>query len=117
MQPDRWHPRGLCETDLKYFSKMSVTGEVCEAWRRANFTPIFKNFGKEDLGNHRLASLTLVPEKGVEKIFLEIISKHMKDKNMMGSSQRGFIERKSCLTMLIALATLIFFFGHGHMYM
>lgn len=38
----------------------------------------------------------------MEEKFLEIISKHMMGKNVIGRSQYGFMKAKSCLTNLIA---------------
>lgn len=43
-------------------------------WKLAN-VPIFKKGKKEDLGNYRSISVTLVPGKTVEKISLEAIKK------------------------------------------
>lgn len=47
---------------------------------------------KEDLENY----------KPVRQIILEIIAKHRKDKWVIGSSQHGFMKRKSYLTDLVA---------------
>lgn len=44
----------------------------------------------------------LTSGKLVEQIILEPISKHMKDRNMIGSSKHGFMKGKSCLANLIA---------------
>jgi len=52
-------------------------GEVLKDWSKANVTPVFK---KEDTGNCRPVSLTLIPGKVVEQLILETISRHVKDK-------------------------------------
>lgn len=41
-----------------------------------------------------------VPGNLAEKIHLECISKHMKDKKMMRSSQHGLMKEETCLTSL-----------------
>jgi len=43
-----------------------------------------------------------MPGKVIEQIILEAVSKHIRDKKVTGSSQHGFMMRKSCLTNLIA---------------
>lgn len=54
---------------------------------------------QRDAGDHRLASLTLIAGKVSEHIMLETVSTHITDK-VIGSSQRGFMKGKSCLTNL-----------------
>ncbi|KAK4831035.1 hypothetical protein QYF61_014923 [Mycteria americana] len=48
--------------------------------------------------NYRLVSLMLTPWKVMEQIILEAVSKPVKDKKLVGSSQHGFTKGKSCLT-------------------
>ncbi|KAK4827443.1 hypothetical protein QYF61_018000 [Mycteria americana] len=74
--------------------------EVPEDWRKANVTSVFKKDKKKDLGNYRLVSLTSVPRKVVERILLETMSKHTKDKKVIDHC--GFLRGKSCLTNLTA---------------
>lgn len=58
---------------------------------KANVTPVFRKDKQEDPGNYRLASLTSAPGKITEQIILENISRHVKDKQDIKSSQHGFI--------------------------
>jgi len=78
------------------------TGDVPEDWRKANVTPIFKKSKEEDPGNYRPVSLTSIPGKMMEQLFLEVIIKQVEEKKVIRSSQHGFTKGKSCLTNLIA---------------
>ncbi|GAB0204482.1 mitochondrial enolase superfamily member 1 [Grus japonensis] len=77
------------------------TGEVPEDWRKANVTLVFKKGKKENPGNYRPVSLTLIPGKVMEWFILGIINKH-DEKVVMGRGEHGFTKGKSCLINLIA---------------
>lgn len=66
-----------------------VIGEVSEDWKRAKVTPSLKE-KKEARGSCRPVSFTSTPVKVVEQLSLDAFSSHLKDKKVMGNSQRGF---------------------------
>ncbi|GAB0202606.1 mitochondrial enolase superfamily member 1 [Grus japonensis] len=109
MGPDGMHPRVLRELADVIARLLSIiferswrAGEVPEDWRKANVTPVFKKVKKEDLGNYRPVSLTSIPGKVMEQLILDVISKDVEEKKVIGSGQHGFTRGKSCLTNLIA---------------
>lgn len=61
---------------------------------------IFQKGKEKDLKNYRPIDLTSNPDKAMEQIILEGISKHMKDREVM--SQHELIKQESCLNSLIA---------------
>lgn len=79
--------------------------EVPDGWRKANIIPIFGKGRKEDPGDIKPVSLTLVPRKVMGRIFLETISQHMQDTKMTGSSQLSERDR-SCGSELVAQLVL-----------
>ncbi|KAK4814759.1 hypothetical protein QYF61_026736 [Mycteria americana] len=82
--------------------EVSAFGEVPADWRLANVTPIFKKGRKEDPGNYRPVSLTLVPGKLMEQIILSAITRHVENNQGIKPSQHGFRKGRSCLTNLIS---------------
>jgi len=56
-----------------------LTGEVPDEWRLATVTPIYKKGQKEDTGNYRPVSLTLVLGKIMEQFILSAFTGHVKD--------------------------------------
>ncbi|PKU47143.1 rna-directed dna polymerase from mobile element jockey- hypothetical protein [Limosa lapponica baueri] len=81
------------------FERSWRTGKVPEDWRKANVIPAFK---KEEPGNYRPVSLTPIPGKTMEQFIVDVISKHVEEKKVVGSSERGFTKGKSGLNNLIA---------------
>ncbi|KAK4811747.1 hypothetical protein QYF61_005315 [Mycteria americana] len=67
-----------------------LLGEVPEDWRKASVIPVFKKIMKDNPGNYRLVSLTLIPGKAMEQLILATISRHMKNKKVIRGSQHGF---------------------------
>ncbi|PKU40297.1 rna-directed dna polymerase from mobile element jockey-like [Limosa lapponica baueri] len=111
--PDGMHPQVLRELAdviagplLIIFEWSWRTGEVPEDCRKANMTPVYKK-GKEDPGNYRPVSLTSVPRKVMERLVLDVISKHLKEQEVIGSGQHRFTKGKSCLTNLVAFYDVI----------
>ncbi|GAB0195155.1 mitochondrial enolase superfamily member 1 [Grus japonensis] len=109
MGPDGIHPRVLRELVEALTKPLSViyqqswlTREVHLDCRLANVTPIHKKGWKEDLGNYRLVSLTLVLGKVMEQIILSAIAQHVQDNQVIRPSQHGFMKGRSCLTNLIS---------------
>ncbi|KAK4810730.1 hypothetical protein QYF61_007704 [Mycteria americana] len=106
MGPDGIHPRvlwELAEMSLSILYQQSwLTGEVPADWRLANVMPIYKKGQKEDPGNNRPVSQTLVLGKVMEQIILSAITRHVQDNQGIRPSQHGFMKGRSCLTNLIS---------------
>ncbi|KAK4821662.1 LOW QUALITY PROTEIN: hypothetical protein QYF61_027130 [Mycteria americana] len=106
---DGIHPRVLRELAEVLTKPLSIlyqqswlTGEVPVDWRLANVTPIYKKGWKEDPGNYRPVSLTLLPGRVMEQIILSAIMQHVQDNQVIRPSQHGFMKGRSCLTNLIS---------------
>ncbi|KAK4820579.1 hypothetical protein QYF61_001819 [Mycteria americana] len=109
MGPDGIHPRVLRELaevltkPLPILYQQSwLTGEVPVDWRLAKVSPMYKKGQKEDPGNYRPVSLTLVLRKVMEQIVLSAITQHVQDTQVIRPSQHGFMKGRSCLTNLIS---------------
>ena len=84
------------------YLKSWLTGEVPLDWRVANVTPVYQKGRKDDPGNSRPVSLTLVPGKVMEQVILSAIKSHIMDNQGIRPSQHGFMKGRSCLTNLIS---------------
>ncbi|GAB0180050.1 mitochondrial enolase superfamily member 1 [Grus japonensis] len=73
--------------------------EKCLRNEEKKTTSVFKKGEREDPGNYK--PVTLIPGKVMKQLILETISRHMKDKKMIRSSQHGFAEGNSHFTNLI----------------
>ncbi|GAB0204856.1 mitochondrial enolase superfamily member 1 [Grus japonensis] len=108
MGPHGIHPRvqrELVEVLTKplsiIYQQSWLAREVPVDWRLANVMPIYKKGWKEDPGNYRPVSLTLVLGKVMEQIIPSAITWHLQDNKVISLRQHGFMKGKSCLTNLI----------------
>jgi len=101
-----WHLRELAEELAKSLSiiyqQSWLPGEAPDDWRIASVVPIYKKCQKEDPGNYRPVSLTLVPGKVMEQIILSTLTGQVKDSQGIRPSQHGFVKGRSSLTNLIS---------------
>ena len=78
-----------------------------DAWRIADVTLVFRKGKKEDPGNYRPVSFTSVPGKVMEQLVLDAISRQLKEKKVIRSSQHRFTRGKSCSTNLVTFYDVI----------
>eukprot|EP00061_Rhincodon_typus_P005156 g24348.t1 len=77
--------------------------EVPEDWRIADVVPLFKKCNRDNPGNYRPVSLTLVVGKLLEKILRDKIYAHLEANGLISDRQPGFVRERSCLTKLIGI--------------
>ncbi|KFV85509.1 hypothetical protein N308_10173, partial [Struthio camelus australis] len=88
--PDGMHPRVLRELVDVIARPLSIllerswrSGEVPEDWKKADVTLVFQKDKEEKPGNYRPVSLTSIPEKLMEQLLLEVLTKHVEDKKVI----------------------------------
>ena len=64
--------------------------------------PIYKKGRKENLGNYRPVSPTLVPVKIMERLTLSVLTGHVQNNQGIRHRQHGFMKGRSCLTNRIS---------------
>ncbi|PKU46103.1 rna-directed dna polymerase from mobile element jockey-like [Limosa lapponica baueri] len=107
---DRWDPPKGSEEVVAVltkplsiiYQKSWLIWEVPVGCRLANVMPTYKKGRKEDPGNYKPVSLTLVPGKVTEQIILCAITWHVQDSQAIRPSRHGFMKGRSCLTNLIS---------------
>jgi hypothetical protein len=90
------------------FTRSYDTGEVPDAWRKANVAPIYKKGPKCEPSNYRPISLTCIACKLMEHVVASNIMKHGNNNNILYDLQHGFREKRSCETQLIEFSTDLF---------
>lgn len=70
-------------------------GGMSSDCRKVNVTPIIKKSKKKHPVKYRLVTLPSIPEKVMEQLILETISRHMTDRKIIRSSQHGLTKGKS----------------------
>jgi len=106
---DGIHPRVMKELADVLAKPLSInyqqswlTEEVLVDWKLANVMPIYKKVRKEDHGDYRHVSLTLVPGKVIQQIVLSASKWHTQGNQVARPSQHGFMKSRSCFTNLIS---------------
>ncbi|CAM5075917.1 unnamed protein product [Eretmochelys imbricata] len=106
--PDGIHPRVLKELKCEIAELLTIvpnlsfkSAAVLNDWKIATVMPIFKKGSRGDPGNCRLVSLTSVSGKLVETRVKNKIVRHTEEHKLLGKSQHGFCNGRSCLTNLL----------------
>ena len=93
------------DTIAKSFTHMfnySVeTGILPENWKSAKVTTVQKKWRRQELGNHIPIGLSYVVYKTMEKLVKGRLITHLEMNNLIGDSQHGFWNKRSCLTTLL----------------
>ena len=106
--PDLLHPmvlrtlEDMLSLPLSHISNKSAeTGIIPTDWKSANVTAIHKKGNRQEPGNYRPISLTSVVCKTMERLIKGKIITRLEGNNLIGDSQHGFRNKRSCLTSLL----------------
>ena len=107
-RPDMLHHRILRALEntlarplIHIFNNSVETGIIPEDWKSANVTAIHKKGSRKEPGNYRPISLTSVVCKTMERLVKGRLITHLEMNNLIGDSQHGFRNKRSCLTSLL----------------
>ena len=89
------HPLGLL------FNASLSIGQLPDAWRCANITPVHKKGDKVLLTNYRPVALTSVLCKVLERIITVVLNNHLNTFALLNPYQHGFVKHRSCVTQLV----------------
>ena len=84
------------------FRNSLLSGEVPLCWKQSNISPIFKSGSRKQWCNYRPVSLTSHIGKIFEIIVKEKITAYLNEQNIIGPSQHGFRNKRSCLSNLLS---------------
>ena len=106
--PDQLHPRLLKELSEEISLPLEIIfnqslKQWClpKIWKVGEISAIFKKGNRRVAGNYRPVSLTSIICKTLESIVREKIIQHMRDNNLFGKHQYGFIDRRSTTLQLL----------------
>ena len=83
------------------FNNSVETGIITEDWKSENVTAIQKKGSRQEPGNYQPISLTSVVYKKMERFVKGRLITHLEMNNLIGDSQHGFQNKRSCLTSLL----------------
>ena len=105
---DMLHPRILCALEDKLarspthiFNNSVETGIIPEDWKSAKVTAIQERGSWQETGKYLPISLTSVVCKTMERLVRGRLITHLEMNNLIGYSQHGFRNKRSCLTSLL----------------
>ena len=106
--PDILHPRipraledKLARPLTHIYNNSVETGIIPEDWKSANVTAVHKKGSRQEKGIYRTTSLTSVVCKTMERLVKARLITHLEMNNLIGDSQHGFRNKRSCLTSLL----------------
>ena len=82
------------------FGASLSTGQLPDAWRCANITPVHKKGHKSLLTNYRPVALTSVLCKVLERIISVAINDHLTTFGLINTNQHVFVKHRSCVAQL-----------------